>query len=135
MTFRFNTWVEADSPKEAWEKLRLSLEDKRLGDKLKDIFSVCLLEDGDEDKENRLVEELKQKDEKYHGLVEELIEKYKALKEELTVRELFEWCLRHEDCEGCKPKETGYGCPIQPGIDIERLTSIVRGYKPEGEER
>lgn len=49
--------------------------------------------------------------------------------EELTVRELFEWCLNHENCKGCKPQETGYECLLSPGMDIEVITSVVRGYK------
>ncbi len=55
MTVRFSTWVEADNLEEAREKLRLSLEDKRMGDKLKDIFSACVLEDPEDKKSIDLV--------------------------------------------------------------------------------
>lgn len=52
MRVRFNTWIEADSLEEAWEKLRLSLTDKNLGDRLKKEFTATLLEDPEEDKRN-----------------------------------------------------------------------------------
>lgn len=48
MTVRFQTWVEANTLPEAWEKLRLSLEDKRMGDKLRSEFTACVLEKGEE---------------------------------------------------------------------------------------
>lgn len=52
MRVRFNTWIEADSLEEAWERLRLSLTDKNLGDKLKKEFTATILEDPEEDKRN-----------------------------------------------------------------------------------
>ena len=52
MRVRFNTWLEADSLEEAWERLRLSLTDKNLGDRLKKEFTATLLEDPEEDKRN-----------------------------------------------------------------------------------
>ena len=50
MRVRFNTWIEADSLEEAWERLRLSLTDKNLGDRLKKEFTATILEDPEEDK-------------------------------------------------------------------------------------
>ena len=50
MRVRFNTWLEADSLEEAWERLRLSLTDKNLGDRLKKEFTATILEDPEEDK-------------------------------------------------------------------------------------
>lgn len=52
MTVRFNTWIEADSLEEAWERLRLSLTDKNLGDRLKEEFTATILEDPEEDNRN-----------------------------------------------------------------------------------
>ena len=52
MRVRFNTWIEADSLEEAWERLRLSITDKNLGDRLKKEFTATLLEDPEEDKRN-----------------------------------------------------------------------------------
>lgn len=52
MIVRFQTWVEAGTLSEAWEKLRLSLEDKRMGDKLRSEFTACVLENGRGDKED-----------------------------------------------------------------------------------
>ncbi len=115
MTVRFDTWVEADTPKEAWEKLRLALEDKRMGDKLKNEFTVTILEDPDEDKAR--------------------------MKGELTVREVKDFCLSMEnvDCDECPLRCKDDYCTIYSDMplnwDIKEITKLVRGYKPEGEER
>ncbi len=112
MTVRFQTWVEANTLPEAWEKLRLSLEDKRMGDKLKSEFTATILEDGAEDKAN--------------------------IKGELTVREVKEFCkdVMEGDCSVCPLYDWQCWREIGPcSWSIEEVTETIRGYKPEGEER
>ncbi len=61
---------------------------------------------------------------------------------ELTVREVMDYCNEHRDIptnmSGCECPLWLYGCHFDRTLpkywDIEELTSIVRGYKPEGEE-
>lgn len=50
MTVRFNTWVEADSIQEAWDKLWEKLRGGNMGDKLERVLTATVLEDPEEDK-------------------------------------------------------------------------------------
>lgn len=50
MTVRFNTWVEAQNVKEAWDKLWEKLRGGNMGEKLERVFTVAVLEDPEEDK-------------------------------------------------------------------------------------
>ncbi len=111
ITVRFQTWVEADSLDEAWEKLRLSLEDKRMGDKLKAKFGACILEDPDEDKAR--------------------------MKGELTVREVKEFCkdLENASCYECPlfvhEIDKCYLIKFPYFWNEKEMAEIIRGYKPE----
>ena len=58
MTIRFNTWIEADSLEEAWEKLRVKLIEVRLGDRIREVFTATQLENGEQDKKERKNERL-----------------------------------------------------------------------------
>ncbi len=111
MIIRFNTWIEADSFEEAWEKLRLSLTDKNLGDKLKDKFTATQLEDGEQDKKELAP---------------------------LTVKELRDYAKEFVySCKGCElyDEDTGEcwldsNCPqLLTNNDIDKMTKKIRGEK------
>ena len=111
MTVRFNTWIEADSLEEAWERLRLSLTDKNLVDKLKEEFTATVLEDPEEDKKELAP---------------------------VTVKELRDYskgfatscngCVLHDEDEGeCW---LGYSCPqLLEDEDIDEIAKKIRGEK------
>ena len=108
MTIRFNTWIEADSLEEAWEKLRLSLTDKNLGDRLKKEFTATILEDGERDKKELAP---------------------------LTVKELRDYLKTVNHCEGCPMSEQD-GCRLDKGCIslmndryIDEMTKAVRGER------
>lgn len=50
---RFSTWIKAKSLEDAWEQLRVKLIEVRLGDKLREVFTPAVLEDGEIDNEEK----------------------------------------------------------------------------------
>ena len=111
MTMRFNTWIEADSLEEAWEKLRLSLTDKNMGDKLKERFTATQLEAPEQDKERMAP-----------LTVKELRDYSKAFATSCSA------CVLYDDYEGeCW---FGYSCPqLLKDEDINKITKVIRGEK------
>ena len=109
MTIRFNTWVEGDSLEDAWEKLRLSLADKNMGDKLKERFTATQLEDGEQDKERMAP---------------------------LTVKELMDYCSPRmcKDCAfGTAASEAWHGCELYDDApdtwNLGEMAKIIKGEK------
>ena len=50
---RFSTWIKAKNLEDAWEQLRVKLIEVRLGDKLREVFTPAVLEDGEIDNEEK----------------------------------------------------------------------------------
>ena len=91
MTIRFNTWIEADSLEEAWEKLRVKLIEVRLGDRIREVFTPAVLEDGEIDSEEKF--------KKFAERAEQYAEKPKSLYEEL--KRVADECRKRDSCTSC----------------------------------
>ena len=50
---RFSTWIKAKSLEDAWEQLRVKLIEVRLGDRIREVFTPAVLEDGEIDSEEK----------------------------------------------------------------------------------
>ena len=116
---RFSTWIKAKSLEDAWEQLRVKLIEVRLGDKLREVFTPAVLEDGEQDKKELAP---------------------------LTLEELAEF-LRTYNRESCKRdcpflrhiKDDIYTCALVGDrgvpfaecawIDVDEITKVVRGEK------
>ena len=89
---RFSTWIKAKSLEDAWEQLRVKLIEVRLGDKLREVFTPAVLEDGEIDNEEKF--------KKLAERVEPYAEKNKkSLYEEL--KKVANECQTREGCWSC----------------------------------
>lgn len=91
MDIRFSTWVKAKSLEDAWEQLRVKLIEARLGDKIRDVFTPTILEDGEIDNEEKF-KKLAERVEKYAVGKKSLYEELKKVRNE---------CRKHNTCETC----------------------------------
>ena len=87
---RFSTWIKAKSLEDAWEQLRVKLIEVRLGDRIREVFTPAVLEDGEIDSEEKF--------KKFAERAEQYAEKPNLYEE---LKRVAEECEKHDGCTSC----------------------------------